>query len=669
MKNLMKNRAFRVRAAGMVQALLLVFLISQCGSPNREFGKGGAGSPSGGGAGKAGATSSATAGTAGHSGGASGRSGGAGDEGGEGGDNPNSNGGTAGFVNNGGGGGTDSAGTGPGGGGSSGSGGSAGATVGTACAANGDCALGNCIDGVCCESACTGCKACAGRLTGKSDGTCAPVVGGQDPHNQCADVTATNECGTDGACDGAGACRKVSSSHVCGAASCNGSTFKPVATCDGAGACSTPTTENCGAYPCTTSGCAKTCSSQADCSGTNYCKITSGTTGTCTAKNPNGTAATNTFECTSNIVADGVCCDKTCGGCMACSGAPLTGGAAGQCVNIVAGKVAHNACTASGKVCGLDGTCDGAGSCQSTPKQGESCDSASNKCSTGAKCQAGACMGGVATVCGPPPAKCQDAGVCNPSTGLCTYATSSNTTTCDDGNACTVTDLCTNGTCMGSPKTCAGAGQCKLASTCSAGTCSAQPNAQDGSTDTSCPSDKRICFSGSCVACNIDSHCVAPTPSCSNHACVCRKPSAANKLLNPGFDGSSSTGFTSWTKTNVVLAADIEGCPGSNSVFIENSENDPYQCFALPAGNFTMGGMFKAPPQTGSFVRIRYFTGANCTGGNSNTDDLSLNNTTTNWSLFWNNYTAPAGTVSARIGIYGIQLYADQIFVSNSAQF
>lgn len=648
---------YRVRAAGLVQALLIVFLITQCGGPKREFrGAAGASGESAagraGGAGSAGIGGSAPGGGAGHSGGS-----GASDD--MGGDGPSSDGGDLNNAGNGG--------NGPSSGGSGGSGGTPGGLTGNPCTTNTECALGNCVDGVCCESACTGCKACAAKFTGKSDGTCAPVVGGQDPHNQCADVTATNECGTDGNCDGAGACRKVSSSHVCGAASCTGSTFKPVATCDGNGACPAPTTEDCGAYPCTTTGCAKTCSSQADCGGSNYCKITSGTTGTCTAKSTNGTAANNGFECTSGIVADGVCCDKACTGCMACTGAPLTGGAAGQCLNVVAGKIAHNACTASGKVCGLDGTCDGTGNCQSTPRQGESCDSPSNKCSTGAKCNAGTCTGAVTTTCAAPPGKCQDPGICNPATGICGYATSANGTGCDDGNACTVNDSCQAGACSGSAKQCAAASKCKTASTCSAGACSTPGNIGDGLTDSTCPSGSQYCLSGNCVGCTIDNNCGAPTVTCSptSHTCVCRQPSSNNKLKNPGFDGS----FSSWTANNVVLDADRESCSGSNSVFVENEEDNPRQCFAVTPGSYIAGGWFKGP-QTGSFVRFHFWPQANCTGTIINTTaDFRFDTITTDWKQYWDTVTVPAGTVSASYGVYGIQLYADQLFFGTKAQF
>ncbi len=60
------------------------------------------------------------------------------------------------------------------------------------------------------------CASCA--LTG-SVGTCSSVPPGQDPLNQCADQGVAT-CGTDGSCNGSGACRKYASGITCVTASC-----------------------------------------------------------------------------------------------------------------------------------------------------------------------------------------------------------------------------------------------------------------------------------------------------------------------------------------------------------------------------------------------------------------------------------------------------------------
>ncbi|HTQ06773.1 MAG TPA: hypothetical protein VMI54_23110, partial [Polyangiaceae bacterium] len=248
---------------------------------------------------------------------------------------------------------------------------------GTACKEDADCTNAHCIDGVCCATTCAGCDACVKDLTGQPDGTCAPVVSGKDPHDFCADETATNQCGNDGTCDGASGCRNVGAGVECSPAMCSsdGKTYTPAANCDGAGQCSTVTGQDCGNAPCTVmNGCLTNCTSSSQCRTGFYCDISSGT---CTTQKKNGTTATDVGQCASGIIADGVCCDKQCAGCSACTLAlnHQTGSAAdGQCLAVQPGVAApHNACpTSSSAPCGPDGTCDGANACRA-PAVGSSC--------------------------------------------------------------------------------------------------------------------------------------------------------------------------------------------------------------------------------------------------------------------------------------------------------
>ncbi len=76
---------------------------------------------------------------------------------------------------------------------------------------------------------------------------------------------------------------------------------------------------------------------------------------------------------------------------------------------------------------------------------GVSCNS-SNQCNTTSSCQSGACVPIVTTVC-PAPASCKAPGVCDPGSGACLYANAMDGTVCDDGIACTVTDVCQAGNC------------------------------------------------------------------------------------------------------------------------------------------------------------------------------------------------------------------------------
>jgi MYXO-CTERM domain-containing protein len=80
-------------------------------------------------------------------------------------------------------------------------------SAGMSCTAGSTCATGFCVDGVCCDTACDGlCVSCLAAETGGADGTCAGVTAGTDPGNECVDSGAA-ECGTNGFCNGFGACQ------------------------------------------------------------------------------------------------------------------------------------------------------------------------------------------------------------------------------------------------------------------------------------------------------------------------------------------------------------------------------------------------------------------------------------------------------------------------------
>jgi hypothetical protein len=108
--------------------------------------------------------------------------------------------------------------------------------LGRVCTTNDDCNSGICQQGVCCSTACTGtCRSCA--LPG-SEGACTNVPERQDPLDQCPDSGAAS-CGTDGTCDGVGACRFYAKGTTCRAI---------------AGACDVAETCAGGGAPCPTDG-------------------------------------------------------------------------------------------------------------------------------------------------------------------------------------------------------------------------------------------------------------------------------------------------------------------------------------------------------------------------------------------------------------------------------
>ena len=131
------------------------------------------------------------------------------------------------------------------------------------CSAAADCVSNFCVDGVCCADACTGaCRSCA---LPSAPGVCTPVAAGvDDPHKTCASEPAAS-CGTDGTCDGAGACRRHRPGTVCAAAHCDSNVFTPESTCSATGACVEPAAISCVPFACNGAQCFGRCTVDANC--------------------------------------------------------------------------------------------------------------------------------------------------------------------------------------------------------------------------------------------------------------------------------------------------------------------------------------------------------------------------------------------------------------------
>jgi hypothetical protein len=319
----------------------------------------------------------------------------------------------------------------------------------------------------------------------------------------------------------------------------------------------------------------------------------------------------------------------------------------------------------TGAACGACNTCAPAtGTCMPVTN-GTGCDDG-NACTQTDSCQSGACVGASPVTCSTS-ALCKVAGVCNPSTGVCSAPTNApNGTGCNDTDVCTSPDSCQGGVCTGTQILCNSPPACKLNTTCSAGACNYNQNVPDGTMDSKCGSGTPVCFSGGCVRCTSDTQCLGSTPSChpTSHTCVCRRPSAGNRLVNPGFDGT----FTPWTVSTAFLAADSEACPDSNSVYVDNGENEPQECIALTPGTYFFGGRFRGG-FLGNFFRIRFFTGANCTGTNDEVADVHLPGSFADWTSYWDSVTVPAGTVSASVYAFSVAQYFDQLYLNTANQF
>lgn len=106
------------------------------------------------------------------------------------------------------------------------------------------------------------------------------------------------------------------------------------------------------------------------------------------------------------------------------------------------------------------------------------------------------------------PAECDDGNPCTTdscSAGACVHTSLPNGTSCSDGNACTQTDQCSSGTCVGSnPVTCSALDTCHTAGTCNpaTGACSNPPAAAgvDCSNGDPCDGLEKCNGAGGCVA-------------------------------------------------------------------------------------------------------------------------------------------------------------------------
>jgi PQQ-like domain len=156
-------------------------------------------------------------------------------------------------------------------------------------------------------------------------------------------------------------------------------------------------------------------------------------------------------------------------------------GAGNQCGSgfCVAGICCDTACTGNAcMACDVPGS---AGHCSARPN-GTSC-SDGNACTQTDSCQAGACVGGNAVVCAAQD-QCHVAGACDPASGTCGNPAAADGTSCSDGSACTRTDSCQAGACVGgNPVVCTAQDQCHVAGACdpASGVCS-NPGKVGGST-------------------------------------------------------------------------------------------------------------------------------------------------------------------------------------------
>ncbi len=291
------------------------------------------------------------------------------------------------------------------------------------------------------------------------------------------------------ACSDGNAC---TGSDACKASTCSGT---PIACDDG--------------KPCTVDSCGTdgkgiaACQHQAStgtCSDGNACTVgDTCTAGACVA------GAANTCSDGKACTLDS--CDPKTGKCLNDTGTLQnkvcsTGAGACGAATCQAGICTLASATAcdDGNLCSNDACVPDVG-CQHTPNS-LSCDDG-NPCTLSDTCASSKCAGSK-------PNACNDSNPCT--TDSCAKATGcqhlANTLPCDDGNLCTIGDICGTSACTGTPQKCGDGNPC-TSSTCTAGVCSPQVAVPDG---TVC-SDKDSCVGkGACKA----AVCVYPPQNCPN---------------------------------------------------------------------------------------------------------------------------------------------------------
>ncbi len=271
-----------------------------------------------------------------------------------------------------------------------------------------------------------------------------------------------NEKCAGGTCQGGVAKDCSALTNACGVAACDKSNGACVVTpklapCDDGDVCTA--SDHCEAGKCT--GTAKDCSPF----------DTQCTTGTCSGGTCSGVPKVGPCD-------DGDPCTTE----DACNGSKCVGAAID--------------CSGLNSVCGT-GSCQ-AGFCVATPKLGSNACDDSNGCTFNDKCTAGLCVG-TAVNCSNLDGPCAQ-GVCDPATTGCVLKYFAKTTTCTDGDGCTLNDHCDGaGKCTGAAMTCPPAGDVCSVSYCAGGKCQVSA-AGDGNAcnDNSSCTKNDVCSGGSC---------------------------------------------------------------------------------------------------------------------------------------------------------------------------
>ncbi len=163
-------------------------------------------------------------------------------------------------------------------------------------------------------------------------------------------------------------------------------------------------------------------------------------------------------------------------------------------------------------------TCELATGCQPNPLvNGTPCDDA-NKCTLNDSCQGGACLGDIVLCNDDNPCTID---FCDPVTEGCTYEVQPGAKDCEDGDACTVGDTCSDGICVGGETLVCNDGDVCTDDSCDEELgCVTSNNSADCDDLDSCTTGD-VCSSGECAGSSVDCSGDSDSDPCTvNEACV-----------------------------------------------------------------------------------------------------------------------------------------------------
>jgi hypothetical protein len=411
-----------------------------------------------------------------------------------------------------------------------------------------------CDDGNPCSTA----EACAG---GKCQGGSAKVCDDGNPCTKDAcDIasgcTATAEDG--GSCDDGDKC---TTGETCAAGKCaNGAAVL----CDDQNPCTNDACDM--AAGCTATIAANSCDDGNKCTSGDHCEIgkcTGGDAVTCDDNNPCTTDACDMASGCTNTANTLECDDGS-----ACTAGDVC--ASGKC------QAGQALVCDDGNPCSTD-SCDLASGCTAVVANGTGC-SDGNACTEGDSCTAGKCAAGAAKTCDDGNACTKDA--CDVAVGCTATAT---TDPCDDGDACTSNDACAGGNCAPGAKV-----SCDDNNPCTVDICDKQQGCIFKATSAACDDgdvctttdkcvdgtctggDLKVCDDGEactadkcdaklgCITANLDVACDDGTACTKDDKCVSGKCQSGDKVVCD--DGNACTDDKCDAKVGCVVTANSAKC-------------------------------------------------------------------------------------------------------------